>query len=700
MNTSSLLATTTLSRGARLDLFELDAIVGGAASVTSQKQNDDNLADIASQLTLAALPAELPTELAHAKPTLGAEDSPLARAELIVLGGLALALDALKHGSSYTPETMAPLELGIAMLGTAKGLEGTDASPEQVRALSLAITYDLITRCGGAGDATERAFLAALSNQVLAQPDELARGVALMTGFGSPLGDTLGRGMDVIADIAARAPANEREDALARAGAMFADGLERAHHTRMGNDVFAVMDDPKNVAAWQNLVEDGIASKAIGSMLPGTTAVNVMCKLVESGALAKLWGGSASDIPPEAKQVARSISGLVSDVKDTFIEVYKTGFIGSIEKVGGIFLHAAANLDALRQGVMSGDPAKMGAAIADLAKDALNDFKNVVTNFYVTAPTMVFQLGSKAIMNLLDNLGATKYAEIAVAACKEALTSFAADARAGIVGAANVIGDFAQRGLATAVHELSEIAKAAGHAAEEAARALGKAAHAVGDVARLAVNALGDLCYTQPLKIAQAAAGALADAGKAAGAYAAQAVETLRGVAGMPGELGRAAVSALGDVGKAGIGACADAVSYLSHIARDGAEAIANFAVATLGQVVDLGNTMAHAAVDGLKQVASFASHAADAAMNELSRLARQFANSLYGIAAIEAVEWIGHNVADKGKLAVDTLQKLGEDGYAGARDAVNRLADAGNSFAKGAKDVLDKLNPSHWFPW
>ena len=750
------MTSTTEIVSTKMDLDQLDAVVGGAA--VAPARTGEVLKPIGSLID-AATGGKPPAMIDPPGATGPAKTGPAPMGVDPVMKAVQqAAADVLSPSAMRITNPSVLLDRVQSQATTIATNLGADQAVG--KALAMAGLYLELTE----GAASKLPEAGAMRTALASRSEDVVRGLGVAVGYGKEtLDSAMTKSMDVLADAAKLVPAKDRDAILSKGSQALEDGLDKAKGTRYGKAIFGIIDDPKNADAWKDL----IATKAAGSLVTGTKPVTLMCKLVETGALAKLWGGDAKDIPPEAKQAAKAISGAVSDLKDTVAEVYKVGYLGTIQNVGGLLVHGAVNLAAMGEALKSGNPDAMKAAAAKLALDAVNDLKDVVTTYYVAAPTLLYTMSSKMVMNLMNNMGATPYAEAGIAAAKAALTDFGNSAKAGIVGATAVLGDFAKMGVPGAVNELSGVARAGGQAAEAAAKAIGGVANTVGGAAAAeAGKALAELAATPQGKVAIAAATALGDlalktgpiaqqavrdlqnvaastgvaaeaaakglataarnmnaigeqAGKALidvawrggpgaaiiaaegiaemgklwGGQAAEAVAVLRGLTTMPGELGWRSVMGLQAVAMSGAQEAAKAVGMLGDVATQGVAAVRTVAITALRGVTEAGGQMAEAAAKKLSNLATTAAGAiASEAMSVLGAIARDPGIGRGAVMCGTELVNIAKGGGQMAGQAVNELSNVAKSGGQIGQAAVKGLEDLGRAGGRIGEQAIGAL--------
>jgi hypothetical protein len=439
-----------------------------------------------------------------------------------------------------------------------------------------AIVYDVVL--GSGYDNTARRFPSepdhvkipadmqeALKAKLRPHTEEITRGVVEkikpgLTAQGA-LTTSINETGNVLARLMSKADSPQvREDLIAKAQAGYEKGLDTLKGMREYKAVADLISNPRSEDAWKTAVFE------VGISAVTPTKVGIVKFLGEQMATsASLKFIGLGDYDPQVKQTARAMVNAMNTATDAVVDLYKNGFVAGMTMgldVKGL-IDIGKNVADFGKAVGKGDVDAMGKAAKALVVDALNDVKDGLEKFYVGGATKVAGWTKDITMGILNDLGATPYAEIAVQETKKALVDFGNKAKAGSEAAVNALADFATKDVARsgqqAINTLADVGKSGVREAEKA------------------VNALADVAKSGARQ-AESAVNALADVGKSGVKEAEKAVNALGDVAKSGAREAEKAVNALADVGKSGAREAERAINTLADVGKSGA-AYANIAI-------------------------------------------------------------------------------------------------------------------------
>ena len=431
--------------------------------------------------------------------------------------------------------------------------------------------------------------------------EEITRGVvenikpAATTAQGV-LANGIGQTSDVLAHLMSKVDTQQiRDDLVSKAQSGFEKGLDTLKGMREGKAVADLINNPTSEDAWKTAVFE------VGISAVTPTKVGIVKFLGEqmaSNATLKYIGLGQYD--PQVQQAARAMVNTMNMATDAVVDLYKNGYVAAMTfglDVKGI-VDIGKNIGDFGKAAVSGDVNAMGKAAKALVVDAVNDVKDGLEKFYIGGTTKAVSWAKDITMGLLNDLGATPYAEIAVQETKKALVDFGNKAKAGSEAAINAIADFAAKDVARtgqqAIDTLADVSKSGVREAEKAVNALGDVAKAGGRQAEAAVNALGDV-------------------GKSGVKEAEKAINLLGDVAKSGARDAEKAVNALADVGKSGVREAEKAINTLADVAKSGA----SYANAAIDQLKNLSGDV-EAAARALEGVANAGVKYAEGAWNSV----------------------------------------------------------------------------------
>lgn len=663
--------------GESLDLAALDQVVGGA---DTKKPGLFGIFDIVTTLV-----EQTPTKVVAA-----VEESRTAVSEAVKYSSATAAVgDDIVRATSGKSGAAAASAMEDVIRNSSKTIASAlGVAPAVADTLAWSAAYKAVFETGSAARAGGAA-IDAMKNDLRAHVGDVCKGLANEISYGGTLKSGLNRASDVMADAIAKAgPAAERE-ITEKGRAAFETGLELAKKHPVGKSIMAALDDPKNTEAWQRVVSEIAVNKAMP--LKGT-AVKFLLEGMTSQAVAKAVG--LGDFPPAVKQTAAALVKTWDGIERAVVDLHSKSFIEGMTFGLGAkgLIDIGLNCAQLGKALVSGDTGAMKRAAEALVVDAFTDMKDGLNRAYVQGAAKAFEYSKDITMALLDGLGATPYAALAVAETAKAMTDLGNAAKNGSVAAANALADFAKNdiagGGARAVDELRGVAKSAGAAAEVAVDALGTTARSGVKYAEGAVNALIDVARS-PLASGTKAVGALGDlAGSSAGQarYAAYALIDLSRAA---GPFAQNALGELNGLARSGTRQAAIAVEGLTDIGKSGAK-FAQDAVYTLIDVSRSGAATAAQAVNGMADVAKFGGQQATAAVNGLVDLGK--ASGKHAEYAVNALGDVAKSGAQQAKLAVDGLKSLGDSGAQYANQAIDTLGNVAKSGTAYANYAIDNL--------
>jgi len=355
---------------------------------------------------------------------------------------------------------------------------------------------------------------------------------------------------NVLAHLMSKADSPQvRDDLIAKAQAGYEKGLDTLKGMREYKAVADLISNPRSEDAWKTAVfEVGISAVSPTKL----TIVKFLGEQMATSASLKFIG--LGDYDPQVKQTARAMVNAMNSATDAVVDLYKNGFVAGMTMgldVKGI-IHIGQNVADFGKAVGKGDVDAMGKAAKALVVDALNDVKDGLEKFYVGGAIKVANWTKDITMGILNDLGATPYAEIAVQETKKAFVDFGNKAKDGSVAAINVLAEFATKDVARtgqqAINTLGDVAKSGAREAERAVNALGDVAKSGAREAEKAVNVLADVGKSGARE-AEKAINTLADVAKSGGAYANVAIDQLKSLSGQF----VSAANALEGVAKSGV---------------------------------------------------------------------------------------------------------------------------------------------------
>ncbi|MFC3067894.1 hypothetical protein [Phenylobacterium soli] len=668
--------------GEALDLDALDQVVGGAD--TKPPSLFGGLLD-----TLTTAIEQTPTKVVQA-----VEETRTAVSEgLKYANATASISEDIVRATSGKSGAAAANAMEDVIRGSAKTIASSLGVSQAVAdTLAWSAAYKAVFETGSAARAGSAA-LEAMKNDLRAHVGDVCKGLANEISYGGALKTSLSRASDAMADAIAKAgPAAERE--ITEKGKIaFETGLELAKKHPVGKAVMAALDDPKNTDAWSKVVSEIAVSKGLPKQ---ATAVKFLLEGMTSQAVAKAIG--LGDFPPQVKQTAKALVTTLENVERAVVDLHSKSFVEGMTFGLGIkgIVDIGLNAAQLGKALVSGDTGAMQRAAQALVTDAFNDMKDGLNRAYVQGAAKAFDYTKDITMGLLNGLGATPYAEVAVREAGKAMTEFGNMAKNGSVAAANAIADFAKNDVAgagvRAVDELRGVAKTAGAAADTAVDALGTAARSGAKYAEGAVNALIDVSRS-PGASAVKAVGALGDIAESSAGQARYAAYALVDLSRAAGPFAQHAMGELNGLARSGTRQAAIAVEGLTDIAKSGAK-FAQDAVFTLMDVSRSGAATAVQAVNGIADVAKSGAQQATAAVNGLVDLGK--ASGKQAELAVNALGDVAKSGVRQASLAVDGLKSLGESGAQCASKAIDTLgsvAKSGSAYANQAIDALKGLS-------
>jgi len=576
---------------------------------------------------------------------------------------------------------------------------------EQATALAWSSLYKAAYDEGPMAGPVSFQGLDAARASVIEHVEQVTKGLAAEIGINGDLKASLSRSSDVIAQALVGASETTAEAIKTQAVSAFEKGLDLAKETGIGKSVLATIDDPRNVDNWKQM----LANTAWAVESPGwVTPTKFLLEQMTSQAVAKAVG--LSDFPSEMKQTARAMVTTLDNLEKAFVDIYSSGFLAGMTMgldVKGI-INIGSNMADMGKAIWAGDAGALGKAAEALVTDMFNDIKDGLKSYYVDAPSKAFEWTKTITMDLLDELGATKYAEIAVAETKQAFVDFGNMARDGCVGAVDTVADFAKNDVVGAFNTVESLARegvdGAMNALEDVAKdGLKAATSVIGELAKL-----GDSKAMESMTrlIVFGVPGALAEI-----TGAAKQIDHAAWVLRAAAEQGsQAALNAVSDFAR-------DTSSQFQRVFVDGVQqAIIHEVPGALNKMIGLVDAGVPFARDSAQALLSAGGTGANALYNELQ--------GLYGKAgeATAVVEWAAkYAYNDIGKAAFNEIERVANTGGQYATAALNGLGDVaktGGRYAEDAVDALkslaqhsevardalkkvwDKLNPANWWPW
>jgi hypothetical protein len=515
--------------------------------------------------------------------------------------------------------------VGDAFDSYLKGPKGKALTPAD-----WAVVYDCILGSGSfqvSGTRLSADTQEALKTKLRPHTEEIVRGIVESTNFDNPsrlpaqyvLQDCLKRSSDVAAKLINKDDIQRADEWVAtKAKSGFELGLNTLKGMREYKAVADLIDNPKSEDAWKTaMFEVGISAVSPTKV----TVVKFLADQMATTAVLKHIGLGQYD--PQMQQTARAMVNAMNTATDAAVDLYKNGFVAALTMgldVKGL-VNIGNNVADFGKAVGKGDVDAMGRAAKALVVDALNDVKDGLEKFYVGGTVKVANWTKDLTMGLLNDLGATPYAEMAVQETKKAFIDFGNKAKAGSEAAISVLAEFASNDVAKAgqqaINTLSDLAKSGMREAEKAANALGDVARSGARHAYSAVNTRGDLARSGGRK-AETAVNVLGDVAKSGAREAEAAVYTLGDVAKSGLKEADKAVNALADIGKSGIREAEKAINVLGDVAKSGVRE-AEKAINTLADIGKAGGVYANMAIDELKNLSGHVESAA----NALERVAR-----------------------------------------------------------------------------
>lgn len=700
--------TTKGAPGEALDLEALDKVVGGAtnATDTTKKGGLFGLIDALDQAVVQT----------GTKAVEAIDQTKTQMADTVKLSNAASALDTdIVRATSGKSGSAAAGAMEDVIRSSAKSIASSmGVTQAEAESMAWAAAYKSVFE-GGSASRVSAGALEAMKSDLRAHVGDVCKGMANEVAFVGNLKGSLGRASDAMADAIAKAGPAAESEITAKGKAAFETGLELAKKHPVGKAVMAALEDPKNTDAWSRVVSEVAVSKAVPFK---GTVVKFLLEGMTSQAVAKAVG--LGDFPAPVKQTAAALVKTWDNVERAVVDLHSKSFVEGMTFGLGIkgIVDIGVNCAELGKAMVSGDTAAMGRAAQALVTDAFTDMKDGLNRAYVQGAAKAFDYTKAITMDLLNGLGATPYAEVAVRETAKALTEFGNMAKNGSVAAVNAIADFAKHDVAgagaKALSEIHGIAKTTGAAAETAVNALSDVAKSGAKQAESAVNALidvgrsGSKYATQAVNtlgdVAKSGAGqasyaayALIDMSRAGAAYASQAMVVLGDVAKSPAKAGAIAIEGLTDVAKSGAKYAESAIYTLIDVSRNAA-VYANSAMDALGSVAKSGAAQAQLAVGALtdlsKAGAKYASYAVDTlggvaksgvgqaayAVEGLASVAKSGAS--YAVHAVDTLGDVGRSGLHYANVAIDALKSVNT---AEAGRVLKGLADSGIDYAKSA---------------
>jgi len=516
--------------------------------------------------------------------------------------------------------------------------------------------------------------------------EEIVRGMTQELGkfSGSPsagLKHGIGQASDVAAHLISKADSPQvREDILAKAKSGFESGLDIVKGTREGKSIADLINNPQSEDAWKTAMAEVAVSAAIPTKV---SVVKFLTDQMATTAVLKHIGLGQYD--PLLQQSARAMVNAMNTATDAAVDLYKNGFVAALTMgldVKGL-INIGKNVGDFGKAVGSGDVAAMGKAAKALVVDALNDVKDGLEKFYVGGTIKVANWTKDLTMSLLNDLGATPYAEIAVQETKKAFIDFGNKAKAGSEAAISVLAEFATKDVARAgqqaVDALADVGKSGVREAEKAINVLGDLAKSGARQAESAVNALGDVGKSG-VREAEKAVNVLGDVAKSGVREAEKAVNALGDVARSGGRKAEAAVNTLSDVAKSGVREAEKAVNTLGDVAKSGVKE-ADKAINALGDLAKSGVREAGRAINVLADVGKSGVREAEKAINTLADIGK--AGGAYANVAIDELKNLSRHV----ESAANALASVANSGV--------KYAEGAWKSVKGAlEDTWNKIWP------
>lgn len=533
------------------------------------------------------------------------------------------------------------VDTAIAKLKTS----GYDA--DSAKAVAWSTAYEQMSK--GASGAFET--FPEVKKAILSHAEDAAKGIGIAVAVTQDLGGALTKTTNLLAEAGAQLKGVDLDNLVHKGSGALQAGLSFAAETREGKALLGAINDPANIEAWKNVVAEAALSISTPTLV---TPLAALCSLVEGGAIAKVFG---NDAPAEMKQVANAVTATIASLQDTFVAGYKSGYLGLIGNTGSMLYDASRNVLDLGKAMVSGDANAMRNAAVALCTDLFNDYKGLLTSYFVDTPKVVIEGLGKAIGTCLDKLGATPYVNEAAAVTAQALKDFGEMAKNGTVEAVNAIGDFARNGVNGAATVAEDLAKQGVKGAMDVMNSLA----AEGQVA---ISTIENLVKAG----ANGAAAALESLARAGvnGAVA--------GVENMVKE-GRMALGVLENLARSGVNGALSSVESLAKQGFNGASAaIESLARQGVAGAIDAAETLVKGGKMALSTIEDLARSGVSGAIGAIDHLARA--------GSAEAVRALG-NLASGGLAAAATalveVAKLGVAAEAVA-SAVEQIMKSGRT--------------------
>lgn len=598
---------------------------------------------------------------------------------------------------------------------------------ETSKALAWSAAYKGLYESGLSVGGAAASAAESMKSSVVSHVSDVARGIGAEVGVFGDLAGSLARSSTMIAHTLKDVSGAAAEQIKATATSAFEAGLEKAKETGIGKSVMAALDDPRNVAKWKEVMANGVWVVESPTWI---TPTKFLIDVMVSQAAAKAVG--LSDFPSEMKQTAGAIINTLDRVEKAFIDIYASGYVAGMTfglDVKGI-VNIGQNMADMGKAIWAGDASALGESAKSLVTDMFNDMKDGLVSYYSTVPTKAFNWTKDITMGLLDDLGGTKYAEIAVRETGKAFTDFGNMARDGCVGAVNTIADFAKNDVAGAFNTVEALARDGVNGAINAVEGIAKdglnaATSLIGELSRLgnsqAMESMSKL-------IVFGVPGALAEM-----TGAAKEVEHAAWVLRHAAERGsQAALNAVSDFAK-------DAGNQFQRIFVDGVQqAVIHEIPGAANKFADLVKSGVPWAEDSARALLDYGGQGANSVYSELrsaygkvegatemvawaaANLANDISRQAYsdlekfakgaGAVSDTAIKELGSIVQSGGRYAneaIDTLKGLAQHSET-ARDALKDAANAVggaattayNEVEKALKSVWDAINPANWWPF